>query len=152
HDQFQLVQALEIRDLRSVAGVRESLEAGLNERRHAAAQHGLLPEQIGFRLLAERGLEHTGPGAADPGGVGEGVGEGLAARVTLPAAAAASAIGRTSRPSARARSHDAPPGRSPTITRTPLSRRLSACACPWLPYPMTATTRSRSRARSASAS
>ena len=31
------------------------------------------------------------------------------------------------------------PGRKPTTTSTPESRRLLECANPWLPYPMTAT-------------
>ena len=31
--------------------------------------------------------------------------------------------------------HEEPPARSPTITDMPLSFRLFAWACPWLPYP-----------------
>src|SRR5207302_1887390 len=161
-------------DLRRVSGSREGLEPGLDQRGDAAAQDRLLAEQIGLRLLAERRLEHARAGAADPGGIGEGIGQHIAARILVhrderrhaparpswsgtsimmtSAARAASATGRTSRSSARARSHDAPPGRKPTITRapTPESRRLSACAWPWLPYPITATTRFCSRAGSAS--
>src|SRR5437763_1322540 len=39
----------------------------------------------------------------------------------------------------RLRAHEDDPGRSPTITSTPESARLSACAWPWLPYPRVAT-------------
>src|SRR6185436_12472253 len=46
-------------------GSREGLEAGLDQRRHAAAQHGLLAEQVGLGLLAERGLENAGARAAE---------------------------------------------------------------------------------------
>src|SRR5919197_3718338 len=45
-DQLQLVQALEVGDLRLVAGVHERLEAGLDERGGAAAEDRLLAEQV----------------------------------------------------------------------------------------------------------
>src|SRR5699024_64489 len=41
-DELELVEHLEVGDLRLVAGVGEGLEAGLDEVAHAAAQHGLL--------------------------------------------------------------------------------------------------------------
>ena len=60
HDQFQFVQAFKIRHLRLVARLHQRLEAGLNQRGCAAAQHGLFAEQIGFRFLLEGGLENAG--------------------------------------------------------------------------------------------
>src|SRR5437667_420159 len=127
HDQLELVHALEVGDLRRVSGSREGLEPGLDQRGDAAAQDRLLAEQIALRLLAERRLEH---------------------------ARAASASGRTHRSAARAGSHDVRPRRSATITlaRTPESRRLGACAWPWVTSPITATTRFCTRAGSASVS
>ena len=38
---------------------------------HAAAEHGLLAEQVGLGLLAEGRLEHAGAGAADAAAVGQ---------------------------------------------------------------------------------
>src|SRR5579884_765354 len=61
----------------------------------------------------------------------------------------ASATGRTSRPASSAAAREPLPSRRPTTTSTPESRRLSACACPWLPKPTTATVPS-SRERSPS--
>ena len=37
---------------------------------HAAAQDGLLAEQVGLGLVVEGGLHHAGPGAADARNVG----------------------------------------------------------------------------------
>jgi hypothetical protein len=59
------VQALEVGDLRLVAGLGEHLEAGLHQRGGAAAEHGLLAEQVGLGLLGEGGLDDAGAGAAD---------------------------------------------------------------------------------------
>jgi len=83
HDELELVQALEVRELGGVARGDEGLEAGLDERRDSPAQHHLLAEQVAFGLLAERGGQHAGAGAADPHGIRECVGERLAARVAL---------------------------------------------------------------------
>ena len=68
------------------------------------------------------------------------------------ASSAASAGVTTRRPSASAFSRLADPSRSPTRTSTPESRRESACACPWLPYPMIATCRPWITLRSAASS
>ena len=51
---------LEVGDLRLVAGVGEYLEAHFDELVHAAEQHVLLAEQIGFGLFLERGLDGAG--------------------------------------------------------------------------------------------
>ena len=58
-DQLQLVDALVVGDLRLVAGVDERLVAGLHERRDAAAEHGLLAEEVGLGLLREGRLEQA---------------------------------------------------------------------------------------------
>jgi hypothetical protein len=68
------------------------------------------------------------------------------------AAAAASAGVFTATPSAWALGRERLPGGRPTTTSIPLSFRLSAWACPWLPYPMIATFFPLSRPRSASPS
>jgi hypothetical protein len=65
---------------------------------------------------------------------------------------AASAMDRTSRPSARAFSAELDPSRRPTTTFAPESLRFSAWAWPCDPYPSTATVRPSSFERSASRS
>ena len=72
--------------------------------------------------------------------------------MVLSASAAASAVVRTRSPSSSALARDFDPSGSPMRTSTPESRRLSACAWPWLPYPITATLRPWMIPRSASAS
>ena len=59
-DELQLVQALEVRDLGLIARIDERLEPGLDERAHAAAQHGLLAEQVRFGFLGKRRLDDAG--------------------------------------------------------------------------------------------
>ncbi len=59
-DELQLVQHLEVGDLRLVARLGERLEAVLHELRGAAAEHGLLAEQVGLGLLGERRLDAAG--------------------------------------------------------------------------------------------
>ena len=71
-DQLQLVQALVVGDLGLVPGGDERLEAGADELGRPAAEHGLLAEQVGLGLLAERRLQDPGATGADPDGVGEG--------------------------------------------------------------------------------
>src|SRR5664280_2066858 len=57
-DELQLVQALEVRDLGLVARVDECLEARRHERGRAAAEDGLLAEEVRLGLLGERRLQH----------------------------------------------------------------------------------------------
>ena len=83
HDQLQLVQALEVRDLRLVPGRDERLEPRLDQRRRAAAQHRLLAEEVGLGLLLERGLEHAGARGTDAGRVRERALPGLPGRVLV---------------------------------------------------------------------
>ena len=65
------MQALEVGHLRVVARLDERLEAGLDERARAAAEHGLLAEEVGLGLVLERRLDDAAAGAADALGVGE---------------------------------------------------------------------------------
>src|SRR5262249_55499552 len=57
--------ALEVSDLRLIAGLHERLETGLDERADTAAQHRLLAEQIGLGFLLERRLDDAGARDAD---------------------------------------------------------------------------------------
>src|SRR2546430_10041136 len=61
----------------------QGLEARRDERRDAAAQHHLLPEEVALGLLTERRGQHAGARAADSRRIGERVGEGVAAGVPL---------------------------------------------------------------------
>ena len=70
-DQLQLVQALVVGDLRLVTGLDQGLEPGPDELGGAAAEDGLLAEEIGFGLLLERRLEDAGAAGADADRVGE---------------------------------------------------------------------------------
>src|SRR5207248_2437941 len=83
HDQLHLVHALEVRDLRLVAGFDERLEGRLDQVRDAAAERRLLAEEIRLRLFLEGRLDHARARAADApavrhrdvarlGGVGDG--------------------------------------------------------------------------------
>ena len=82
-DELELVEDLEVGELGLVAGLGEGLEACLDEGGGAAAEDGLLAEEVGLGLFGEGGLEDSGAGAADAFGVGEGEGEGVAAGVLL---------------------------------------------------------------------
>ena len=65
-DQLQLVQALEVGDLRLVAGLDQRVEPGLDQIADAATEHRLLAEEIGLGLFLERRLEHAGAQRAEP--------------------------------------------------------------------------------------
>ena len=82
-DQLQLVEAFVVGDLRLVARLDERLEAGLDQRRDAAAEHGLLAEEVALGLLGERRLEEAYATAADRGAVRERKLERLAACVLM---------------------------------------------------------------------
>ena len=64
-DELELVQDFEVGALGLIAGLDQGFEARLDERADAAAEHGLLAEEIGLGLFLEGGLEHAGAGAAD---------------------------------------------------------------------------------------
>jgi hypothetical protein len=70
-DQLELVQALEVREARVVAGLDQGLEAGLDELGGAAAEDGLLAEEVGLGLVLEGGLDDPGAPAADAACVGQ---------------------------------------------------------------------------------
>ena len=63
-DQLEFMQALEVGHFRRVTRFHQGIEAGLDQFDAAAAKHGLLAEQIGLGLFAERGLDHAPLGAA----------------------------------------------------------------------------------------
>ena len=77
------MQHLEVGDLRLVAGLGEGLEAVLDQLGDAAAEDGLLAEEVGFGLFGEGGLDDAGAGAADGLGVGLGEVPGVAGGVLL---------------------------------------------------------------------
>ena len=83
NDELHLVDALEVGVLRLVPGLHQHLEAAAHQVHHAAAQHGLLAEQVGLRLVVEGGLHHARPGAADARDVGQGNLVGVAGGVLL---------------------------------------------------------------------
>src|SRR5205085_12416907 len=64
-DQLEFVQALEVREPGVVPGVDERLVAGANQLGYAAAEYGLLAEEIGLGLVLEAGLDHARARAAD---------------------------------------------------------------------------------------
>ena len=82
-DELQLVQALVVRDLRLVARGDERVEARLHERGDAAAEHGLLAEEVALGLLRERRLEQADAAAADADAVRERERKRVAARVLV---------------------------------------------------------------------
>src|SRR6185437_2430401 len=82
-DQLELVQALEVGHLGVVAGVDERLEPGLDELGGAAAQNGLLAEQVGLGLVLEGRLDHAAARAADALGIGQGERASVAGRILL---------------------------------------------------------------------
>src|SRR5215470_6205693 len=83
HDQLHLVHALEVRDLGLVPGVDQRLVGGLDQVRHAAAEGGLLAEEVGLGLFLEGGFDDSGAGAAHALAVGEGEIAGLARDVLI---------------------------------------------------------------------
>src|SRR4051794_626178 len=58
-DELQLVQALVVGDLGLVARLDERLESELDQLRDAAAEHGLLAEEVRLGLLREARLDHS---------------------------------------------------------------------------------------------
>src|SRR5436190_6885140 len=82
-DELELVETLEVRDLRLVAGRDERVEARGDQRRRSSAQDGLLAEEVGLGLLLERGLDDARAEHADAVRVRERALERLAGRVAL---------------------------------------------------------------------
>ena len=64
-DELELVEDFEVSALGLVAGFDQGFKAALNEGAHAAAEDGLLAEEIGLGLFFEGGFENSGAGAAD---------------------------------------------------------------------------------------
>ena len=69
-DQFQLVQAFEIGELRRITRLDQRIETGLDQFHRTPTQHRLLAKQIGFGFRAKIGFDHANA-AADRGAIGE---------------------------------------------------------------------------------
>ena len=82
-DELELVEALEVGDLGLVARLDERLEAVHHELAGAAAEHGLLTEEVGLGLLGEGRPDAAGAQAADRLAVGLGEVPRRAGRVLL---------------------------------------------------------------------
>ena len=83
NDQLHLVDALEVSVLRLIASLYQGLEAALHQVYHAAAQNGLLAEQVGLGLVMHGGFHDTGTGAADTGDVSQSDLEAVAGGILL---------------------------------------------------------------------
>ena len=94
HDQLDLVDALKIGVLRLVARLAQHLKAALHQVHQAAAEDGLLAEQVGLGLVVHRGLHDTGTGSADAGDVGQGQVQAVAGGVLLHGHKAGHALAR----------------------------------------------------------
>ena len=70
-DQLHLVQALEVGDLRRVAGLDQRFESLLDQRRQPATEHGLLAEQVAFGFLLESRLQNARARRADAVRIGQ---------------------------------------------------------------------------------
>ena len=77
------MQHFEVCKLRLVTSLDQCLKASLDQRGGAAAEDGLLAEEVGLGLFGEGGLEHSGAGAADAFGVAQREREGVAAGILL---------------------------------------------------------------------
>src|SRR5690606_15358179 len=82
-DELELVQHLEVGDLRLVASLGQGLETVLDELRNATTENGLLTEQVGLGLFGEGGLDAAGTQATNGLGVREGERPGITRRVLL---------------------------------------------------------------------
>jgi len=77
------VHHLEICELGLIPGLGERVEAGLDQRGDAPAEHRLLTEEIGLGLLGKCGLEHSRARPADATCIGEGALARVAGRVLV---------------------------------------------------------------------
>src|SRR5690349_1641589 len=86
-DQLELVEALEVGEARVVTGLYQRLEASPHQLAGAAAEDGLLAEEVGLALVLEARLDDRRAAAADRRGVGEDEAVGGAGRVLAYASA-----------------------------------------------------------------
>ena len=77
------MDAFEIGHFGRVAGFHQGLVTGFHQLDEAAAQHGLLAEQVGLAFLLEAGLDDAGPAAADRGAIGQPEIVGIAGNVAV---------------------------------------------------------------------
>src|SRR5690606_19248904 len=82
-DKLKLVEALKVRDLGLVAGLDQRIEPGFDQGAGAATEHGLLAEQVGFRLFLERGLDDASLGGTEALAVSQRGIERLASRILV---------------------------------------------------------------------
>ena len=75
------MEALKVGHLRGVTGFHQRLKARLHQGSHAAAEHGLLAEEVRFRLFLEIRFDDPGAGAADARRIGQGHALGHAGRI-----------------------------------------------------------------------
>src|SRR6185437_11887333 len=83
HNQFQLMQALKVSDLRLISSLDQRFKSSFDQRAHSTAENSLLAKQIGFGFLGKSGLDHSGARAANSARVGERQGFSIAARVLM---------------------------------------------------------------------
>ena len=76
-------RTLEVGALGLIAGLDEGFKSSLDEGADAAAEHGLLAEEIGLGLFLECGFEDSGARAADALEIAEIEGVGIAGRVLV---------------------------------------------------------------------
>ena len=93
-DELHLVDALEVGVLRLVTGLHQHLEAAAHQVDDAAAEDGLLAEEVGLGLVVHRGLHDARTGAADARDVGQGDVLALAGGVLLHGDQAGHALAR----------------------------------------------------------
>src|SRR6476660_4744938 len=83
HDQFDLVQALEIGDLRLISSSDQRLETSLDQLGQTATEDRLFTKQVGLALFLERCLDHARARQAETLGIGQRDFLGIAGRVLL---------------------------------------------------------------------
>src|SRR5690625_36633 len=71
HNQFQLMEALEVGDFRLIARFYKNFKTRLHQLGCAAAQYSLLTEKIRFCLFFECGFQNSCTGSADRLGIGK---------------------------------------------------------------------------------
>jgi hypothetical protein len=82
-DELHFVDAFEVGHFGRVAGFGEGFEARFDKGGKAAAEDGLLAEEIGFAFILEGGFDDAGAGAADAVAPGESGFEGVSGGVLV---------------------------------------------------------------------
>ena len=82
-DQFQLVHALEVRDLGLITRFDEGVEAGFHQRGYTPTEHRLFAEEVRLGFLRKGRLQYAGPGTAESFGICERVSQGAAGGILM---------------------------------------------------------------------